>query len=102
VRPKRIFLGGDISGLVSHVHWRRWGRARAVGRGRGWYIPPGSFTADGHYARARLVAWDLGSCGSRRAYRRFEWYFPEYHRHGHSPEATYFDPDLAMHVCDGV
>jgi hypothetical protein len=101
VRPATIFLGGDPSGLVSHIHWRRWGKPKAIGRGKGWYIPPGGGTSDGHTARARLVAWDLGYCGGQWAYRKAEWYFPEYHRHGHFPDATYFDPNLAMKICAG-
>jgi hypothetical protein len=101
VRPVTIFLGGDPSGLVSHIRWRRWGKPKAIGRGRGWYIPPGGGTSDGHSARARVIAWDLGYCGGQYAYRKAEWYFPEYHRHGHYPDATYFDPKLAMHICAG-
>lgn len=87
-RPPVIFLGGDPSGLVQHIHWRRWGKARAIGHGIGWWFPPGTFTNEGHHARARLIAWDLGTCGGHRAYRRFEWYFPEYNRGGHKPPGT--------------
>jgi hypothetical protein len=94
-------LGGDISGLVSHIHWSRWGRPKAIGHGKGWYIPPGGFTASGHYARARVLAWNLGYCNGQWAYRKGEWYFPEYHRHGHFPEGTYFSLRYAMDLCGG-
>lgn len=101
VRPARIFLGGDISGLVTGARWHRWGAPKAIGHGRGWYIPPGAITADGHKARARLVAWDLGNCGGQLAYRKGEWYFPEYHRRGQYPEGTYFSRRFAINLCDG-
>ena len=101
VRPPVVYLGGaDPTGLVRHIHWRRWGKAKAIGRGTGWWVPPNKFTDEGHYARARLVAWDLGTCGGHRAYRRFEWYYPEYNRGGHRPPGTYFSARYAMHVCN--
>src|SRR5271156_2088508 len=33
VHPSRIFNGGDPSGLVTHLHWTRWGDSVATGRG---------------------------------------------------------------------
>ncbi len=99
VRPSVVYLGGDPTGLVQRIHWRRWGRPRAIGHGIGWWFPPDKHTDEGHHARARLVAWDLGTCGGHRAYRKFEWYYPEYNRGGHKPPGTYFSARYAMHVC---
>jgi hypothetical protein len=32
-RPKRIFNGGDDSGLLQEVRWATWGHAKAIGEG---------------------------------------------------------------------
>lgn len=102
IEPGDISLGGDPTGVVLSVRWRRWGRPRAIGRGRGWFLPPSAkYVSDGHWAKARVLAWDLGSCHGQWAYGRVEWYFPEYHRHGHFPPATYLDPKYAVRACDG-
>jgi hypothetical protein len=100
IRPPVIFLGGDPSGLVGHIHWRRWGKPRAIGHGTGWWIPEGGGISEGHLARARLVAWDLGTCAGRRAYLKLEWYFPEYHRDGDRPSGSYFSARYAIKACD--
>lgn len=99
VRPPVVFLGGDPSGLVSHIHWRRWGKPKAIGQGTGWWIPEGRGTSGGRPARARLVAWDLGTCAGRRSYLRFEWYFPEFHREAHRPSGSFFSTSYAIHTC---
>ena len=99
MKPAKIFLGGDISGLVSNIHWHRWGKPKAIGHGKGWFIPPGGGTSDGHYARARVVAWDLCYCSGQWAYRKTEWYFPEYHRHGNQPPGTTFQQRFAIQTC---
>jgi hypothetical protein len=52
VKPKLIFNGGDASGLVDHIHWRRWGSRAAIGVGRNSIFRPGG----GYYAhRVRIV-----------------------------------------------
>jgi hypothetical protein len=60
--PRRIFNGGDPSGLVIRIHWRHWGRARATGVGRTYVFRPGG----GYYpgsAKIVLRAKRLGDCG---------------------------------------
>jgi hypothetical protein len=99
VAPARIYLGGDPTGLVTDIHWRGWGHRRAIGHGTGWWVPPGAIVAHGHYAPVRVVAWALGHCGGHRAYRKVQWYFPEYNRHGHQPPGTSLEPGLAMKPC---
>ena len=33
VRPSKIFNGGDPSGLVTHIHWTKWGAGARSGSG---------------------------------------------------------------------
>lgn len=100
VKPARIFLGGDVSGLVRGVHWHGWGRAKAIGHGTGWFVPPDANTiADGHPARAKVVAWDLGRCDGRWAYQKGDWSFPEYNRHGNVPPGTSLEPGYGLDLC---
>jgi hypothetical protein len=66
-RPETIFNGGDLSGLISDVHWSTWGGATAHGRGRHSLFKP----SGGYYRRpvvAQLKAKRIGSCEGRRAY----------------------------------
>jgi hypothetical protein len=92
VRPHRIYLGGDPTGLVKHIHWHHWGNKKAIGKGRGWYVPDNKAVADGHWAKARVVVWNLGHCGGHRAYRRVQWTFP-----GHQGSSGY--RSYAIHTC---
>ncbi|MGH2860454.1 MAG: hypothetical protein ACRDLT_02995 [Solirubrobacteraceae bacterium] len=77
VRPSEIYLGGDESGLVCHIHWDTWGGRFALGIGTAWYLAPRRQTADGHWAPAVVVLYRLGGWRHRRAYTRYRWYFPE-------------------------
>ena len=72
------------------IVWQSWGGPRAIGRGRVWYVPPGT-TGDtgcsslgcglvlcpscqrGHYV---VVAFMRGTCYGHRVYRAVEWYSP--------------------------
>jgi hypothetical protein len=79
VRPKEIFLGGDPTGLVRHIHWSAWGTSQAVGSGEAEYDWPGTAAAaNGLSSGARVVAFHLGGCRGRRSYNALEWYFPKY------------------------
>lgn len=89
-RPTTIFNGGDPTGRVTGIHWRSWGDARAIGTGQGWYVAPNKDVAHGQYARAKIVAFNLGTCHGRPAYNAVEWFFPQ---HGqHFSATTYIDP----------
>jgi hypothetical protein len=71
--PRRIFNGGDPSGLVGHIDWTHWGARRAHGWGRTYIFKPGG----GYYrkaVRAELRAGNLGHCTVRGplAYRHLE------------------------------
>jgi hypothetical protein len=77
VAPRNIFNGGDPSGLVKSIKWRKWGGSVAVGVGLatlprqsgGYY--PGLVTV-------RLRASNLGRCSPRGplAYRRLAFREP--------------------------
>jgi hypothetical protein len=36
--------------------------------------------ADGKVATEKVVAFDLGTCHGKRAYLKYEWYFPAYRK----------------------
>jgi hypothetical protein len=71
VKPRRIFNGGDASGLIKRIHWHHWGSD--IARGLHPIFKPGG----GYYRKpshSRLKAYDLGHCAGshRRAYRRLK------------------------------
>ena len=95
VKPRTIFNGGDPTGLVQQVRWRSWGGRRAIGSGIGYWLWPGLGVADGSVrARAVVVAYDLGRCRGKPAYRKIQWYFPRY--------GGVFDRYNASDICTGV
>jgi hypothetical protein len=66
-RPKTIYNGGDPSGLISDVHWSRWGAAVARGHGRNSVFKPhGGYYR--HQVTIQLKAKRIGSCEGRSAY----------------------------------
>jgi len=90
--PSLLSSGGNAFTFeVTKISWEHWGEKRAVGHGTGWYVPPGNALLDGHKEAMKLVAFDLGSCHGRRAYRKLSWFFPAHGKH--------FDPDTANEVC---
>ncbi len=94
VRPARIFLGGDPTGLVEHIHWSGWGAASALGEGYAEYDWPGTPVAgNGVSSAARVVAFHLGSCRGHRSYNALEWYFPE--------DGQLFNPHKYINTCTG-
>jgi len=92
-RPASIFNGGDPTGEVNRIEWKRWGSKRSVGWGRGFFVWPGFSVANGQRARARVVAFNLGNCGGRRAYRSLVWFFPRY--------GEKFHRQTAINACTG-
>ena len=73
VKPKKIFNGGDPSGLVQDIAWSHWGSSTATGTGKtSIFMPHG-----GYYPRlvgAELRASRLGHCTAHGplAYTRLE------------------------------
>ena len=79
VRPAAIDFNGDPTSFINRIHWSSWGGRRAVGHGVAGFDWPGFAVADGtRYVRATVVAFDRGTCDGHPAYRREEWYFPQY------------------------
>lgn len=89
VEPEQIVNGGSPTGVVKDITWQNWGAERATGTGIGWV--EGETVAGGHEETMTVVAFDLGTCGGRRAYRAVQW-FP-------APES--FDPSHYIGACDG-
>jgi hypothetical protein len=69
--PHAIFNGGDPSGLVTHLVWRRWGTSVATAKGKNAIFKPNG----GYYGTLVTIdlrAYDLGRCtaGGPLAYRK--------------------------------
>lgn len=73
VKPALVYLGGDPTGEVKSINWRRWGDSLSLGYGRGWC--PGQSVASGHPCAAKLRIFDIGGCHGHRAYRRLQFFF---------------------------
>ena len=76
-QPRRIYNGGDPSGLVQGIHWHHWGAEVSRGRGRTYILrPDGGYYR--HLVRTKLRAHSLGHCrGSHRpAYRKLSFRVP--------------------------
>jgi hypothetical protein len=79
VRPSAINFNGDPTSFISKIRWRSWGGRQALGHGMAGFVWPGFAVADGtRYVSATVVAFDLGTCDGHPAYKREEWYFPQY------------------------
>lgn len=79
VRPSAIDFNGDPTSFIDRIHWSSWGGRRAVGHGVAGFDWPGFAVADGtRDVGATVVAFDRGTCNGHPAYRREEWYFPQY------------------------
>ena len=62
-RPRRLFNGGDPSGLVTEIWWTSWGGSTAIGYGLNSIFKP----AGGYYTQPvikELRAQKLGKCSS--------------------------------------
>lgn len=72
-RPRAVYNGGVPSGLLKNVSWRHWGKAVAIGRGRGFiYKPKGGYYPGS--VPTELRASGLRYCPGEtdRAYTRLE------------------------------
>jgi hypothetical protein len=85
-RPSVIFNGGDPTGFVGGIRWSHWGAKRATGWGYGLFVWPGLAVAEGQRAKARVVAYHLGTCGGVRSYNAVQWFFPRYGQRFHPGE----------------
>lgn len=87
-RPDLIYFGGDPTGRVMDVTWSSWGGDKAEATGLGNWREAGVGT---HEAPATVVAFDVGTCNGKRAYRKAAIFFPQ---RGES-----FDPANGVNVC---
>lgn len=94
VKPARIFNGGDPTGLLTHITWKSWGGADAVGSGKSDYVGPGQSVATGSEQRATVEAFKLGKCHGKLMYQAVEWYFPQ---HGQAFSASHYE-----NICAGT
>ena len=78
-RPDGISFGGDEGSFVLDVHWTTWGGPRAMGTGTAnWWGPQTRSMSTTVPEPATVVAYDLGRCHGRPAYRKVTWYFPQF------------------------
>jgi hypothetical protein len=76
-RPRRIFNGGDPSGLITNVHWSTWGGRVAFGWGRNSIFKPnGGYYR--HPVTIKLRAKRIGGCEGRRAYTQLSFRSPSH------------------------
>ncbi|ORI21170.1 hypothetical protein [Rhodococcus sp. 1168] len=87
--PVKIYFGGSPSGLVSDIVWDSWGGERATGHGNAFYVVDS--VADAEMMPAEVIAYDISTCNTRRAYSTVQWYFPSL--------GEDFDPALGNDVC---
>jgi hypothetical protein len=82
--PSLIVWGGEaVTFNLDHVRWKHWGAKQATGTGKGWLVPPGKPISGGHIVTENLVAYDLGTCKGKRAYRRMARIVPSLGQHFH-------------------
>jgi hypothetical protein len=95
IKPRAINFNGDPTSFISKIRWSSWGGRRAIGHGIAGFTWPGFAVADGtRYVGATVVAFDLGNCDGHRAYRREEWYFPQYGE-------TFAPSSAGFNICTG-
>jgi hypothetical protein len=76
-KPHEVFNGGDPSGHIGAIAWKRWGSRSATGNGKGAIFMPGG----GYYpgtVNVALRAFDLGHCtpSGPLAYQRLDVRYP--------------------------
>lgn len=87
-RPGIIYFGSDPTGRVMDVTWSFWGGDKAEATGLGNWREDGVGT---HEAPATVVAFDVGTCNGKRAYRKADIFFPE--------RGETFDPASGVNIC---
>jgi hypothetical protein len=76
-RPRALAYAGTLTpAFTFKIRWSNWGAAQAVGIGKGVYPLPNKPLAEDPIKTKKLVAYDLGQCNGRLAYRKMRWWFP--------------------------
>jgi hypothetical protein len=75
--PVQLNVGGDPALVIHRIRWRGWGspQARGVGRASAFNGHGGSSYLK--QVRVELQAYELGRCGSSRAYRNLRLRMPK-------------------------
>lgn len=94
VKSSEIDNGGDPTGLVTHVVWKSWGGAEAVGTGTSEYVGSNQTVAQGTEEPVTVIAFSSGTCSGKVMYRAVEWYFSQ---HGQT-----FQPGRYEDICRGT
>jgi len=76
VRPAAIDHGSHATTVVTNISWSSWGGPQATGTGTALWVPPGQPNSAGVNQPANIVAYNLGTCNGKPAYRTVKWYFP--------------------------
>lgn len=88
VRPTSISTSGvGAPNGVEHITWHSWGGPTARGTGTGCITTTGT-QSQCTVTTATVVAYDLGTCGGKPAYRAITWYFPSLGQSFNSAKAT--------------
>ncbi|GED96369.1 hypothetical protein [Gordonia crocea] len=74
-RPTTVYTGGVGRARVTDITWTSWGGERAEGTGTGVWLREDRVGTE-QEVPATIVAWDIGTCNGKRAYRKITWYFP--------------------------
>lgn len=77
VRPRKVFLGGDATGMLCRIHWITWGGRFAIGTGTAADVTGHQDDAHAQWSPAVVILSNLGRYQGRPAYLNFRWYFPD-------------------------
>jgi hypothetical protein len=77
VKPSKIFLGGDGTGMLCRIHWISWGGRFAIGTGTAADVTGHQDDAHARWSPAVVIASELGTYRGRPAYERVRWSFPD-------------------------
>ncbi|GAA1078818.1 hypothetical protein [Tsukamurella spumae] len=74
VRPGAIDNGASITGRVTGISWSSWGGDRAEGRGTAYNAMGDVMGGAPETYPVQLVAFEIGTCDGKRAYRKLAVY----------------------------
>lgn len=76
VRPGTLWLSGDGTLVVFHMHWSQWGGSVAVGKGSAEYhgCTPDCATAPIHHVAVTVHLSDIHTCKGQQYYDRVTLY----------------------------
>jgi hypothetical protein len=75
--PVQLNVGGDPALVIHKIRWRGWGSPHARGVGRASAFNGHGGSSYQRQVRVELRAYELGRCGSTRAYRNLRLRMPK-------------------------